>query len=568
MIGKFFFSLFEDMTPKKRDALLGGIAILALCYVVYHFFGRWILALLHFYIGGTSMECIIFLLLFFAFMGIVFLLIRAATDKPISAETHGTSHFATSQEAQGFLPTQEQLNAAPWLLLGKTAQGLAALSQEYQERHVLMVAPSGQGKTSGVVIPNLLREAGDRSLFINDVKFELIATCAGWLEQRYHCIFLTPTKPTTSHHYNPLAHVENMKDAQQLAACIVKNTGESKEAFWNNVAELLLTASILHVKAVNPHAPLSDLIQLLLSTPLDDLKHLLLTSPSQLARSVSTSLLQNLARNERLAGSIMIELASRLYSMAEPNITEVTSRDDIHFDAFLATPTAIFIAVHPSEADDIKWFTSAFTMQLMKYLSKAAEQSPKRRLPRSVALYLDEFGNQFIPNFPDYISLVRSMGVAIMMAVQSLSQLQARYGEEAKDTILANASTHIVFPGCGLPECMYYSERLGDTTVETTSKSHQGIYLTVSQSNAARRLMTPDEIRRLPQQWLLIISSNHAPFRVQNVPYFKNQALLQRASMPYNLPYHPILPLAPPSRPQTQSHAPQAPSQQNNMFLP
>jgi hypothetical protein len=53
-----------------------------------------------------------------------------------------------------------------------------------------------------------------------------------------------------------------------------------------------------------------------------------------------------------------------------------------------------------------------------------------------VALYLDEFGNHYIPNFPDYISLV---------------------------------------------------------------KIRTRVNLSLSHSNAARRLMTPDEIRRMPQ---------------------------------------------------------------------
>jgi type IV secretion system protein VirD4 len=574
MVSKFFFSLLQDMSNKKRDTLLYFLALCGFCYVVYRFFVP-IINLLHIE-GNKTMVC----LLGFIFLSVLAILcliaVVAAKNKPLSTSTHGTAHFATPEESRPFYPSLEEINDAPWLVVGKSRHGVAALSPIQQESHVLMVAPSGQGKTSGVIIPNLLRETGNRSLFINDIKFELIQTCAGWLGQRYHCLFLTPTKPTTSHHYNPLAHVENMKDAQQLAACLVKNTGESQEAFWNNVAELLLTASILHLKEVNVHAPFSALVHLLLTTPLDELKQQLLTSPSVLARSVSTSLLNNLARNDRLAGSIMVELAARLYSMAEPNITQVTNQDDIDFNAFITTPTAIFIAVHPSEAEDLRWFTAAFTMQLMKHLSKTAEQSAKRRLPRPVSLYLDEFGNHYIPNFPDYISLVRSAGISILMALQNLSQIETRYGEGAKDTILANASTHIIFPGCGLPECMYYSERLGDATVETLSKSEQGVNLSLSHSNAARRLMTPDEIRRMPQNWLLLISSNHAPFRVINTPYFRDKNLITRASLPYNLPYRaaPTLILPPTTTPPSQAQPlgpftqPQGPNTSNNVFLP
>src|SRR5690349_17476130 len=99
------------------------------------------------------------------------------------------------------------------------------------------------------------------------------------------------------------------------------------------------------------------------------------------------------------------------------------------------------------------------------------------------------------------------MGVAIIAAVQSLSQLQVRYGEEGKEIIIANASTHIILPGCSLPECTYYAERAGMTTqiVKTKSASMSGISLssittTTTPAVTPRQLMTPDEIRRMPER--------------------------------------------------------------------
>src|SRR5579859_7045889 len=75
-----------------------------------------------------------------------------------------------------------------------------------------------------------------------------------------------------------------------------------------------------------------------------------------------------------------------------------------------------------------------------------------------------------LPHFAEHISLVRSAGIAFLMAVQDFGQLARVYGEDDKETLLSNATTHIVFPGCGLMETRYYSERLGETTVVTTSR--------------------------------------------------------------------------------------------------
>jgi type IV secretion system protein VirD4 len=493
--------------------------------------------------------------------------------------TYGTAHFAWPEEISSLLPSPEQLATHPYLLLGTYYPFIAALSPKAQESHVLLVAPTGQGKTSGIMLPGILTEVGHRSLLINDTKGELIGHCYGWLNQHHTCFIVSPTRPKTSHRYNPLAHVTDMEDAEDLASALVMNTGESQEPFWNNASRLLLTASILHLKTINPQAPFSSLVQMLTTSTVTDLQQMLLKSSSPLARAAASSFVQSLSLNERLAGSIMVELATRLYSMNNPAIVDITSTDEIDFDQFIDKPTAIFLSIPASQARRLKWLSATFMMQLMKHLTRRAEDTANKRLPRTAALYLDEFGNQTIPHFPAYISLVRSAGIALIMAVQSHDQLTEAYGQNGKNTILANATTHVVFPGCSLPETTYYSERLGETTVPTISQSYQYVELlptkTTTYGQTQRRLLNSDEIRRLPTRHLLVISDNLAPLIVFNYAFFDIPLMRQRAGLPYNLPYR-TPPTVLPNRVSPSPQAPQAPQgpqrpQQtgpNQLFLP
>ena len=72
--------------------------------------------------------------------------------------------------------------------------------------------------------------------------------------------------------------------------------------------------------------------------------------------------------------------------------------------------------------------------------------------------YLDEFTNLgYIPGFGGYISTARSSGVAMLLAIQSFSQLDDRYGKAIKENILANTVNHLLLPGAGLEETQYYS---------------------------------------------------------------------------------------------------------------
>lgn len=154
-----------------------------------------------------------------------------------------------------------------------------------------------------------------RNLVINDVKGELVSKTLGALQQHYTCCLFSPT----SHRYNPLCHVHGMEDAENLARCIVENTGTSAEPFWDNAARLLLTATILHLRTSEPQAPLSRIADLLCGMGLDEIVQEMMKSPSQLAHDVAVSFMASLSNNLKQAGSILADMASRLFLLRNPN---------------------------------------------------------------------------------------------------------------------------------------------------------------------------------------------------------------------------------------------------------
>lgn len=496
-------------------------------------------------------------------LGVLFFVLRGSIKQ--SPTTHGSAHFATADELKAaesiVTTTRQELKA--WnealargvppqsrLVIGTYDKKIIALSERQQESHVLLVAPTGKGKTSGIIIPALLREFGSRSLFINDMKGELIGKTIGALAEHHTCFVFAPTHPSQSQYYNPLAHVHSMEDAEDLAVSFVSNTGESLESFWNNSAKLLLTATILHLVETEHNPPLSRLADILCEASIPQVKALLITSPSVSARSIATSFINSLSLNERLTGSIMVEMATRLFPLKNPDIQRVTSANDIDFDRMVDTPTALFLSIPVSDTRRLKWLSSALIMQMMKRLVIRAEQSPGGRLPRSIAFYLDEFCNAGrIPHFTEYISLVRSMGLAFIMAIQDFGQLKREYNEDDKNTILANSTTQIVFPGCGLEETRYYSERIGETTVLTSSNSQSSRLFglsstqTYTQGEAQRRLMTTDELRTLEPGYLLVLADTIPPLLTWNRPYYADPELLARANLPYRLPVH-VVPMS------------------------
>ncbi len=273
---------------------------------------------------------------------------------------HGSAHFATREELKTYgtlaiHPRKEQQQVTKALTIGELPPStmhlglylnkLILLNERMQESHVLLLAPTGMGKTSRIIFPALLREFGSRSLFINDTKGELLELAGGHLSQYHRCFVFAPTEPYKSHHYNPLAHVHNMDDAEALATCLIDNTGTSRESFWESAPKLLVASTVLHLRATEPNAPFSRLVDILCGTKVQDIEALFRSSPSSIAKDVATAFFENLHKNDRLAGSIMVEMATRFFRFQNPALREVTRTNDLNFTRLVDEPTAVFLSI-------------------------------------------------------------------------------------------------------------------------------------------------------------------------------------------------------------------------------
>jgi type IV secretory pathway TraG/TraD family ATPase VirD4 len=125
------------------------------------------------------------------------------------------------------------------------------------------------------------------------------------------------------------------------------------------------------------------------------------------------------------------------------------------------------------------------------------------------------------------------------MAIQNFSQLNERYGKNDADTIKANAINHLLLPGAGLEECRYYSERIGDSTVPTWTVNRRGSGLseeiTSTEGETRRRVYTPDELRTMQPDQMLMLEASSAPLMLTTKLFFRDGKLAERANLPYTV---------------------------------
>jgi type IV secretion system protein VirD4 len=442
----------------------------------------------------------------------------------------GSARFATWWEIwrEGYAASKKK----PRFVLGKsTLFQTVALTAWRMFEHVIVLAPSGQGKTSRIIKPNLLQETGERGLLVNDTKGELYQTCAGALSQRMPVTVFAPHRLDISAHYNPLANVHNERDAEDLARAWVENTGLSTQTFWNDTAILLIQAFIMHLHDTAPTAPFSRLADLLGVASISQIHQVLSNSKSKVAHDLGATFMDNIKVNPQRAADVVSGMATRFMSMRNPELRELTTMDpdpekNLDFQRLAREPQALFLWIDPPDVQRLKPVSACLIMQLMNVLVRSS-------IHVDFVFYLDELCNAGrIPRYVEYISQVRSMGLSFVQCVQDFGQLRREYGQDGVDTILSNSNTKIFLPGVGKKESEYASELLGDMTVKTTSLSRGRNGVTQREASTTRRLMKPDEIRRMRQGDLVVVASNLAPMKLRNRPYYKVRRLRKLSKLP------------------------------------
>src|SRR5579883_77704 len=450
-------------------------------------------------------------------------------------QPHGSARWMSARETAG-------LAYRPgYLLLGNAYGKTVGLDPVRQTMNTLLIGPPGSGKSTGVIMPNLLRETGTRSVVVTDLKGELRQTCAGYLEREHDVWVVNFLDPRGSLAYNPLAYCTDDLATALFCNAWITNTGRSeKDPFWDNAARELLLAGIAHLKATLPDPTLSHVNALLCHQAPDSVIDALERSPAPAARMKALAFLGALRRNDRLLGSVFSEITPRFMVLADPRVQATTSRNEVDFRRLAAVdgkPVALFLSLDRTLQEELKPLVAAFFLDLFRTLSQAADAQTDGILPRPVFIYGDEFGNLgAIPRMPIWISTLRGAGIGMLLALQTAAQGMAIYGREGMDTIKASCTTKIGLSSMEPQDARWFSELSGQTTAVQTSASRQRGRFHVmtdrgsqSESETSRALMTMDEVRRLSPLEMLAIIGENQPLRLRQRRWYQDGRVKDRA---------------------------------------
>ncbi len=454
--------------------------------------------------------------------------------------SHGSARWATAAEVRALRPRPGRAD----LVVGEVGRWRprpVAIPEDQLYEHTLLVAPNGTGKTAGLIVPNLLAEAGRRSLVIADAKGELAKLTGTHLravlgEGRVQILdFLDPG---ISVGYNPLAYVTDAASAALFAEAWVQNTGTSKEAFWDNAARTLIGAAALHLvgtAGTGAPPPLAALVDLLCGDPARAIRGQLIASPIPEVRRLARAFLANLEENGKLLASVFSELAPRFACLDYEQVRRVTARDELDLAGLARRPGALYVGLDLAYADLLAPLTGCLYLHLFQTLADTARAQPSGQLPTPVLAYLDEFGVLGrIPQFPARMATIRASRFGVVLVVQALHQIAATYGREGAATILTNATTKLCLARVSGDDADYFSRLTGTATVHSRSRGRSRATVapladrgTVGAGEAARPLLTPDELRTLGDR-VLVVSADRHPLLARQRRYYRVPALVRR----------------------------------------
>ena len=455
-----------------------------------------------------------------AFFGLISLLAwRNAVSPRSASHRYGSAGFATESEMSDLLLPQGSVLPTGSILLGRQGSKQIALPTPFTGQHGVIVGGSGTGKSYSFFLPNV---AGSSRLscVVTDPKSELWQFTSG-----FHCraTRFAPNEPDASACLNWIPLCRDARIAELCARAVVEaGAVERQEPPWPDLETAFLAALFAHASTLSVPTPLSA-YQLFTRLEPQKLLDAFLLSQSPVAREQAIIFQQT---NERMRGSIVPVIASKLQCLRDPRVARFTSASlaPPDFGRLRFSPEALYWCIREQDMVRLRPLSSLFFSLLLEQLA-AEKESEGATLP--VNVFLDEFANiGVIPHFETTISLARGRGVRLWLGIQSLSQLEARYGKPAAQTILTNCSTKMALSGLDVETAQYFSRSLGEKTQVSPRRTWQKKRWSLFASSMSdtvqehsRWLMTPDEVRRIGAGEMLILTGNRRPLRIEKTVY-------------------------------------------------
>lgn len=394
------------------------------------------------------------------------------------------------------------------------------LAEKYCFENIGVIAPPGEHKTTSLIITNLLNETLKGSIIISDPKGELYNISHKFQAKYRKVIKYEPLG--TGIGYNVLANCKDDSEVIALAQNLLINgaltleiqTGKQAGGVeWLQMSQGLLAAALLFVKTKSFNN-IPAALKILMNTTVEELD--VLFSNDQDNVKEQYNIFKSSLESPKTMSSIKVTCGSNLSIFTDKNLNVL--KNDFTPEDLRKEPVALYISYPENKSAYLSPLMACVYSQIINRLIDTYVEH------KSFPIYciFDEFTNiGQLSNMVQNVTSARFRKMCFLLCFQSFTQLEQLYGTKNALSIMNGCKTLVILPSLkDIHTSEFVSKLCGET--EISIKQEKKLLKT------KKMLFTADEIRRLDDGKVLLVTGNRKPIIDEQNVYFKQEKYLKK----------------------------------------
>lgn len=398
-------------------------------------------------------------------------------------------------------------------------------------RSVLVLAPTGAGKTPRVVVPIVLRHRGPA--VVTSVKGDVLAlTRAARAAQGPIWVFDPDESTGPTARWSPLSTVHHWADALDAALWVQESSkaGEARglegQKFWDDEGQKLLAPLLLLVARAG--GTMSDVLSLVASLGNDEESAELTASIAECDRGALQywSLFQSL--ESRTRANVLATASNVLKPWAHPRVANAVNvvagdQDVFNIDELLDNAGTIYLVAPASTQRQFNAVYETLVNAILMVIEKRYGRT-SRPLSPPCLLMLDEAANIApIRQLDQVASAMAGMGLIVVTVWQNEGQIESIYGAARARVVVAGHTNRIFLPGISDQRTLQaISDAIGNDLVKRHISGDNG---GGSSQWHSITVAPADSIRELADNRAIMISWKRKPMLLEVPGWFEDPEL-------------------------------------------
>jgi type IV secretory pathway TraG/TraD family ATPase VirD4 len=407
--------------------------------------------------------------------------------------------------------------------------------------NLLIVAPTRMGKGL-LAVSQLL--TWKESVVVNDIKGDLFTQTAGYRATLGPVIVIDPLRGV-GNSFDPLAGKTTEEQFSQAANFMLYDRDERDPVFTNR-AIVMLTQMLL--AAHKEHQPALPYVRSLIRMGLEDTVSRLNRLDPELATQFLSKRYENADFESRFLNDCWSTLTTKVAPLLTETLARCFTRSDFSAEDLMCgtKPVTVYLRWKEKELQFLSPLIRLLWGTLINELITCYDQREGKGC-RPVLMMIDEAGRTAIPSLADQASTVVGRKIYLWVAVQSLAQLEERYGRLGAQIIRDNMEQQIFYRPTDLATAKHLEDRCGnrsDYAHSTTSRV--GTETSEGRSERPLSLINAQAIMRMKDDEIIGFHRHLYPFRMHRVDWRQHTLLKKRHGWPppllSPLPVLPVIP--------------------------